>query len=254
MGTPAAIESDRRSIAVRTDALWLEINRMTDSQSQFDPERLQARWVLGGLNAEELAHEAVLALQHGFSGIALQQLAGLVRPTKRDLENLPERAFGEMGLQPINKDQAVTHLISRGEPSTSGTISELLDAFADFSDRWKQHIASWGGKPAGSYNDMAEFVYFVVEDLYEKGKIGETRRVFRLLGKFIVNGEQETRDLIGIGFFEGLQCVASWRPYGNKVFEQFLGSLSLQVWREIQRMWAGKSSLMDVIRAERQRH
>jgi hypothetical protein len=100
---------------------------------------------------------------------------------------------------------------------------------------------------------MAEFVYFVVEDLYEKGKISETRRAFEVLENFVANGEQEVRDLIGLGFFETLQCVASRRYYGSKVFEQFLGSSSLQVWREIQRLWAGKSSLTDVIRAERQR-
>ena len=226
---------------------------MTDSQKRFDAELLQAQWVLGGLNAEELTDQAVLALQQGFSGVALEQLAGLLRPAKRDLGNLPDRAFAELGLQPIDNDEAVTLLIRRGEPPTSRTISELLEAFPEFCDRWKRHIARWGGKPAGSYNDMAEFVYFVVEDLYENGKVSETRRVFQVLEKLIANGEQETRDLIGFGFFETLQCVASWRNYGNEVFEQFLGSSSLQMWREIQRLWAGKSSLMDVIRAERQR-
>jgi hypothetical protein len=38
---------------------------------------------------------------------------------------------------------------------------------------------------------------------------------------------------------------------GNKVYEQFLGSISKQIWTELQVMWQGKSSLMDVIRAER---
>jgi len=136
---------------------------------------------------------------------------------------------------------------------TSHTISRLLDAFPDFSERWKKHIASWGGNPAGSYNDMDEFVQFVLEDLYEKGNRDETLRVFQLLEKLFAEGDQETRDLIGLGFFESLRNVASHRPYGNKLFEEFLGPMSLQAWREIERMWAGKSSLAEVIRAERQR-
>ena len=57
--------------------------------------------------------------------------------------------------------------------------------------------------------DMAEFVHFVVEDLYEKGNLGETRRVFDLLEKLLVEADEETRNLIGLGFFEDLQNFAS---------------------------------------------
>ncbi len=227
---------------------------MTGSGSKFDPALLRARWVLGGLSAEELIDQAVLALQQGFGGTALEQLAGLVRPAQRDLGNLPERAFAEMGLEPINKDQAVTLVIARRELSTCDTISTLLNAFPNFSGRWRRHVASWGGKPAGSYNDMAEFVYFTVEELYERGNIEQTRRVFQVLEEFLVAGDQEIRDVIGLGFFESLRNIAAWRPYGNKPFEEFMGPTSIQVWREIAQQWAGKSSLVEVIRAERQRH
>jgi hypothetical protein len=228
---------------------------MTGSGSKFDPALVQARWVLGGLSAEELTDQAVLALERGFGGTALQQLAGLVRPAQRDLGNLPERAFAEMGLEPIDKDQAVTLVIARGDLLICGTISTLLNAFPNFSQRWRRHVASWGGKPAGSFNDMHIFVEFTLEELYEKGNLPETRRVFELLERLFVEGDQQVRDLIGLGFFETLRNVASWRPYGNKPFEEFMGSMSsLQVWREIERLWAGKSSLAGVIRAERQRH
>lgn len=130
------------------------------------------------------------------------------------------------------------------------TIAALREAFPQSSDRWSRYVESWAGKPMGPYIDMAEFVHFVVEDLYEKRAIDETRRVFQLLERLFVAGPQETRDLIGWGFFETLQCVASHRPYGNTVFEDFLGPMSKQAWSQIQRQWAGKSSLIDVLRAE----
>jgi len=158
-----------------------------------------------------------------------------------------------MGLDQIDTNQAVTLLIARGEPSTSNTITTLRDAFPDFSERWKKHVSIWGGNPAGSYNDMAQFVLFVVEDLYENGNLNEVRRVFKLLDALFVEGDQEVQDLIGLGFFEGLQNIASWRPYGNGAFEQFMTPATMRIWREIKRQWAGKSSLMDVVRAERQR-
>ncbi|MGB7845739.1 MAG: hypothetical protein WBL63_09010 [Candidatus Acidiferrum sp.] len=144
----------------------------------------------------------------------------------------------------------MARLLARGEPATSPVISALRQAFPDFEERWKKHVAWWGGNSAGSYNDIAEFVHFVIEDLREKGKLDETRRVFQVLENLLVEADQETRNLIGLGFFEDLQNVASHRPQGNKVYEQFFGPMSRKVWSELQKMWAGKSSLMDIIRAE----
>jgi hypothetical protein len=61
--------------------------------SNLDPELLQARWVLGGIEPEQFVAIAVSALEQGFDGTALQQLAALSRPTSRDLGTLPERVF-----------------------------------------------------------------------------------------------------------------------------------------------------------------
>ena len=52
-----------------------------DLGPHFDPELLQARWILGGMNAEELVTEALTALEGGYAGNALQQ-HGTARPTQ----------------------------------------------------------------------------------------------------------------------------------------------------------------------------
>lgn len=218
---------------------------------KIDPQFLQARWILGGIRSEDLPDLAVSALQQGMDGTALRQLAALVRPTLADLEDLPQRAFIDMGLTPMSRDQAVDALMERGIP-TNPILSTLLQSFPDFMPRWREHLAHWAGEPAGSYNDMAEFVHFVVDDLYERGRHNELNLVFVLFEKLLDGADEETTGFIGIGFFETLQNVASWRPYGNRVFEEFLGARSMQLWQEIKRIWAGKSSLADVIRAERE--
>lgn len=224
---------------------------MSGSGTSLDPELLQARWVLGGIEPERFVELALSALQQGFDGTSLRQLAGLSHPTLADLGSLPERVFVDMGLNPIDRDAALALLLARGEPSTSPVIAELRRACPEFTDRWKKHISSWGGNPAGTYNDMAEFVHFVVEDLYEKGELDAVRGIFQLLEKLLIGADQETRDFIGLGFFETLQNYASWRPHGKAVYEQFLGPMSKQVWNELQAKWAGKSSLIEVIRAEK---
>ena len=224
---------------------------MPESRTRVDPQLLQARWVLGGVTADEWVDQAVLALDQGFDRTALRQLAGLMNPTGRDLGHLPDRALAEMGLSPCDKDRAVSLLVARGAMLTGETMLTLVETFPAFLPRWRKHLEWWQGEPAGQYNDMAEFVHFVVDDLYEKGSLDEMQRVFNCLEMLFTKGNQETRDLIGLGFFETLQNLASWRPYGNTVFEPFFGPTSKEVWKEIRRIWNGKSSLMDVIRAER---
>jgi hypothetical protein len=39
--------------------------------NNLDPELLQARWVLGGIEPEQFVEIAVSALEQGFDGIAL---------------------------------------------------------------------------------------------------------------------------------------------------------------------------------------
>lgn len=224
---------------------------MSESKHKLDVQVLQAKWVLGGVEPEQLVQAAVAALERGFHGTALRQLAGLSHPASQDLGTLPERAFAEMSLKPCSANEAVSLLLDRDEPRTSPVISSFRRAFPDFLHRWGKYIARGGGNSSGRYVDMAELVHFVVEDVYEKGNLDETRRVFDFVEQQLYRADEETTNLIGLGFFETLQCFASWRPGGNGVYEQFLGSTSRRIWEDLQTMWAGKSSLADVIRAER---
>jgi len=203
----------------------------------------------GGTEPDQLVQAAIPALQDGFDGAALQQLAGLSQPTLRDLGNLPAKAFAEMGLKLINRNEAVALLLAN--PCRNPVISALREAFPDFGDRWKETVvSSRGGEPGGPYSDIAQFAHFVIEDTYEKGKLDETRHAFELLEKLLVEGDQETTDLIGLASLRPY-IVASHRPRGNKPYQEFFGPKSEKTRSELRKMWAGKFSLMDVIRAER---
>ncbi|MGH9637388.1 MAG: hypothetical protein ACRD72_21350 [Candidatus Angelobacter sp.] len=99
-------------------------------EEKIDPELLQARWVLGGIRSDDLPDLAVSALQQGLDGTALRQLAGLVRPTLADLEDLPQRAFIDMGLTLMSRDHAVDVLMERGIPLANPILSTLLKVFS----------------------------------------------------------------------------------------------------------------------------
>ena len=185
----------------------------------LDIELLQARWVLGNTSVDELVKAAVSLLEDGFDGTALQQLAGLSQPTLRDVGDLPSRAFAEMGLKSMNPNEAVALLIARA--CNNPVVSALYEAFPNFGNFWKSKKSVVYS--SGPYSDMGEFARFVIEDAYEKGNLDETRRAFQFLEKLLVEADQDTRDLVGYGFFETLRNVASRRPGGDRPYEQFLG-------------------------------
>ena len=136
------------------------------------------------------------------------------------------------------------------KPSEAEVMPRLIAEFPGFRPRWEKHLEFWKGEPAGGCNDIAQFVHFVVQDLYPSGNTEDLQRAFDLMEHWIVNGNQNLRDLIGIGFLEDLQNVASWQAFGKEAFIPFLGPQCRQAWNEIERTWAGKTSLMEVIRAE----
>jgi hypothetical protein len=53
-------------------------------------------------------------------------------------------------------------------------MASLLERFPRFANRWEKYVEFWGGQAQGSYMDMAEFVHFVVENLYEKGNLDQS--------------------------------------------------------------------------------
>ncbi len=59
----------------------------------------------------------------------------------------------------------------------------------------------------------------MVEDLHGNGRLDDVRKVFEFMERLLQESDQETRDLIGWGFFETLQNVASHSPNGHQEYE-----------------------------------
>ena len=136
------------------------------------------------------------------------------------------------------------------KPGEAEVMPRLIAEFPGFRPRWEKHLEVWQGEPAGSYNDIAEFAHFVVQDLYPDGYTADLQRAFALMEHWLVNGNRNLRELIAIGFLEDVQNVASWRAFGKEAFVPFLGPQCRKAWDEIEKTWAGKTSLMEVVREE----
>jgi hypothetical protein len=118
-----------------------------------------------------------------------------------------------------------------------------------FKPIWEKHQTFWQGEEAGLYNDFGEFATFIV-DCYTGQELEPIVSAFAIVEEFLADGDEEVQTAAAIGFLEDIQTIASNRPFGAAVFVQWLGPKSKAAWAEIEEMWRGKSSLMDVIRAE----
>ncbi len=72
----------------------------------MDLQLVQARWVLGHIPSAEVPRIAGEALEAGFDTPALRQLAGEKNPIMSDVGPVFERAFKELGKEPLARESA----------------------------------------------------------------------------------------------------------------------------------------------------
>lgn len=159
-----------------------------------------------------------------------------------------------MKAMPPNSDQKAVELwnSANADPSRihkDGIIPLVLCACPGFRSRWENHVAYWNGEPAGIYNDMQEFVAYLIET-FKHGGTDSVRAALDVLERLLVEGDSDTKEVATIGFIESLQNMSSWESFGAEAFVPYLNPHSLEAWKRVNEMWRGKSSLVDVIRAE----
>jgi len=126
----------------------------------------------------------------------------------------------------------------------------LLKACPTAKDTWQEHLEDWEGEEAGDYNDIAVFAHHIIR-CYEQDKTEEINNAFKTIERLINDGSDEVRAIAVTGFLEDIQNIASYHDFGYKVFEPYLRPTSRQGWYELIELWKGKSSLADVIRAQK---
>jgi len=96
----------------------------------FDPARIAVRWYFGELFHEDLPSICIDALEYGYDGSMLRRLAGLLKPTSRDLTDAQvERAFREMGIAaPLSERDCQLFLATETAQAAAAGTQNPFDA------------------------------------------------------------------------------------------------------------------------------
>jgi hypothetical protein len=85
--------------------------KATQMPEPFNPDLFVAKWYCSKVLPEDMPQFAADALEAGYDGLALRRLAGLMRPTSRDVGDLFERVLREIGTVRVqSKEQALIFL------------------------------------------------------------------------------------------------------------------------------------------------
>ena len=91
--------------------------------------RFQAKWQLGFLRPEEVPEAASSMLLAGVQGETLAVLAGLINPSRAEIEPLVRRFLTEVAVEPITDGEARWLLVRAGlEAITAGTLAPRTGA------------------------------------------------------------------------------------------------------------------------------
>ena len=115
-------------------------------------------------------------------------------------------------------------------------IPHLLHEFPQFESS-AHAVCKSSEQDARRYPDLALFVRFLTDELYEKENYQQVRAAFEQMEEFLRNGTAEVHELVALGFLEPLRAVASWKPYGSDAFIRFLPPESRRVWAKLDAVW-----------------
>ena len=114
----------------------------------------------------------------------------------------------------------------------------LVEACPSFSDKWLKHKQEYENEEAFlPYVALGEFSRHLIE-LHQQNLTGEFEKVFPVVEKLHIEGDDFVREAATIGFLESLQNNAAGDA---EKFVQYLMPVSLKWWNELNKFWDGES-------------
>jgi hypothetical protein len=121
------------------------------------------------------------------------------------------------------------------------TVTEVVPSFLAVCPRigpaWDEHLQFWEGEPERGYFNDAGVVAQHLVDRFQQGDVSEFPAAFDLIERCLTEGDEQVKEVVILGIIEGIQNVASHRPFGMIVFRDWLKPSSRAAWDELCAFW-----------------
>lgn len=114
----------------------------------------------------------------------------------------------------------------------------LINACPSFSGKWEIYKQEWydEGEEFLLYCDSGEFARHLIE-LFRQSSTKEFEKVFEVIEKLHVEGDDYVKEAATIGFLESIQNIAGNNDLDPEVFYKFLKPESSKWWHELNKFW-----------------
>jgi len=126
------------------------------------------------------------------------------------------------------------------------TVDTALDLIVNsdpgLKERWNEYLINeYHGDLSTRliYTDVGVIVRFIVEK-YKEGKTESFPLIFTNIENILKSCDKQTKDLITIGLFEGIQNVGGEKIDYYYGFNKWLYTLSGEQWRAVIDVWEGE--------------
>jgi hypothetical protein len=116
----------------------------------------------------------------------------------------------------------------------------LIEICPSFSEKWQEHQQEYKAEEAFlPYVALGAFASHLVE-LYKQSQTNEFEKVFEVVEKLHIEGDDFVKEAATIGLLESLQNHAEHNSISHEAFEKYLHSVSAKYWKELNKFWNGE--------------
>lgn len=122
----------------------------------------------------------------------------------------------------------------------------ILQAHPDFRVKWEEFLSEWRDHPKGlpCYLLMSDLVG-ECSSLLRQGRESELEAIFRVVERWLHEGDRYVRDAAVVGFLEDLQNQNLHEGTTPDRFVRYLEPESLRFWHKVERFWNAREPIVD---------
>lgn len=122
----------------------------------------------------------------------------------------------------------------------------LIEATPEFSQKWNDFLEEWKDekKDLPYYIALNEFAIYLINKL-EKGKTDDFKKIFDVIEKLHVQGDEYVKEAVTVGLLEDLQNKKFYINKSPSDFEPFLNTETKRWWYKLNEFWEKGKLLKD---------